>query len=46
MIAAPVISKITNKIAPILGVAPINHNDPNIINSKFKFQKKYKNTLK
>ena len=35
MIAAPVISKITNKIAPILGVAPINHNDPNIIKALY-----------
>ena len=30
MVAAPVISKIVTKIAPILGVAPIDHNDPRI----------------
>ena len=30
MIAAPIIHKIVTKIAPILGVAPINHDDPKI----------------
>jgi cell division protein FtsI (penicillin-binding protein 3) len=30
MVAAPVVSSIISKIAPILGISPVDHNDPKI----------------
>ena len=35
MVAAPVVSSIISKIAPILGVAPMDHNDPKISNALY-----------
>lgn len=35
IVAAPVISSIVSKIAPILDIAPIDHNDPKISNALY-----------